>query len=274
MPASAFKAVRRAAADALLVARLSHHVADGLAPQHVLPQLLAAAAAAPAAPAAGHDTAPAAGATAASTKRSRSAPRRLQKQQEPSPTPTPAPAPAPVLRVLCRTPQQVTAALQLPWLQELVLDFLEVHGLKEAVAAVREAGRTAVVALPRIIKPDESRLLLFYLRLQADALLLRGAGPLQQLLQLGGPGALVPDQRKGDVLIPRLEGDFSLNAANALSADLLLRSGLSRLCPTHDLNAAQLERLAHGLGPRAVQLEAVLHQHLPIFHTEHCVFAR
>jgi hypothetical protein len=31
-----------------------------------------------------------------------------------------------------------------------------------------------VVALPRILKPDESRLLLFYLKLGADALLLRG----------------------------------------------------------------------------------------------------
>jgi len=31
-----------------------------------------------------------------------------------------------------------------------------------------------VVALPRILKPDESRLLWFYLKLGADALLLRG----------------------------------------------------------------------------------------------------
>jgi hypothetical protein len=42
------------------------------------------------------------------------------------------------------------------------------------------------------------------------------------------------------VRIPRLEGDFSLNAANVLSADLLLKSGLSRLCPTHDLNVSLL----------------------------------
>lgn len=32
----------------------------------------------------------------------------------------------------------------------------------------------AVVALPRILKPDETRLLWFYLKLGADALLLRG----------------------------------------------------------------------------------------------------
>lgn len=47
------------------------------------------------------------------------------------------------------------------------------HGLKEACAAVRAAGRRVVVATPRVLKPDEQRLWLFYLRLGADALLLR-----------------------------------------------------------------------------------------------------
>jgi hypothetical protein len=164
------------------------------------------------------------------------------------------------------------------------------------------------VALPRILKPDESRLLWFFLKLGADALLLRGegwamrggravlwcaqckgvgvlccarckqhkhlsqppavmpaqpptgAGCLQQLLELGGPGATVAsisalsqwgtttntssssssssDSQPGGVTIPRLEGDFSLNAANVLAADLLLSSGLAKLCPTHDLNVS------------------------------------
>lgn len=49
--------------------------------------------------------------------------------------------------------------------------------------------------------------------------------------------------------MPVLEGDFSLNAANVLSADLLLGQGLARLTPTHDLNAAQLGALARNLGP-------------------------
>ena len=48
--------------------------------------------------------------------------------------------------------------------------------------------------------------------------------------------------------LPELEGDFSLNAANTLSADLLLRKGLRRLAPTHDLNAAQLAALGRSLG--------------------------
>ena len=53
----------------------------------------------------------------------------------------------------------------------------------------------------------------------------------------------------GGTAMPALEGDFSLNAANALSADILMRAGLSRLAPTHDLNAAQIGALARRLGP-------------------------
>lgn len=74
---------------------------------------------------------------------------------------------------------------------------------------------------------------------------------------------------------PELRGDFSLNAANSLSAATLLGSGLSRLTLTHDLNAEQMADLALNLPDRlAERLEVVLHQHLPIFHTEHCVFCR
>jgi putative protease len=50
--------------------------------------------------------------------------------------------------------------------------------------------------------------------------------------------------------LPVLEGDFALNAANVVSADLLLRQGLTRLALTHDLNATQIAALARSLGPR------------------------
>ena len=135
---------------------------------------------------------------------------------------------------------------------------------------VQRAGKLAVVATPRIIKPDEERLYTFYLRLRADAILVRSAGFLQQLNNLGGPGALVP--RTDNVYIPELRGDFSLNAANVLSASLLLHAGLSRLTPTHDLDALQIADLAKAVGPS--KLEVIVYQHLPIFHTEHCVFCK
>lgn len=75
---------------------------------------------------------------------------------------------------------------------------------------------------------------------------------------------------------PDVVGDFSLNAANAVTAGFYLGlPGLERLTPTHDLSAMQICQMAKRLGPdRAARLEVVAHQHLPIFHTEHCVFAR
>lgn len=181
-------------------------------------------------------------------------------------------AETPVLSLLCRTREQVEAALALADVDEIVLDFLEVHGLKEACSAVREHGRRLVVAAPRIFKPGEERLWRYYCRLLPDALLIRSAGLLWTLRQLGGSGALLDD---GETLIPPLQGDFSLNAANVLSAQHLLDQGLERLTLTHDLNAAQCAALAHGLpAAQRARIEVIAHQHLPIFHTEYCLFAR
>lgn len=83
---------------------------------------------------------------------------------------------------------QVEAACEVPWLEEVILDFLEVHGLRKAVAAVKAAHKRCVVATPRILKPGEERLAAFYLRLQPHALLLRSAGLLWQLSQIVRPG--------------------------------------------------------------------------------------
>ena len=71
---------------------------------------------------------------------------------------------------------------------------------------------------------------------------------------------------------PPLIGDFSLNAANAVTADALLRMGLERFTPSHDLNADQIATLARRVGGHRV--EVVAFHHLPVFHTEHCVFCR
>lgn len=61
--------------------------------------------------------------------------------------------------------------------------------MREAVAAVRAAGKRVVVACPRVLKPGEDALARFYLRLGADALLVRSAGLLYRLSRAGGPGA-------------------------------------------------------------------------------------
>lgn len=177
----------------------------------------------------------------------------------------PGAAAVPRISLLCRNLAQVEAALEIDWLDEVQVDFLEVHGLKSACEQVRASGRRLVVAAPRILKPGEARLRGYLLSLEPDALLVRSAGLLHALQRLANTEG---------VTLPELYGDFSLNATNQISARTLLDSGLARLTPGHDLNAAQLAALADGMGSDAARLELVMHQHLPVFHTEHCVFAR
>jgi collagenase-like PrtC family protease len=55
----------------------------------------------------------------------------------------------------------------------------------------------------------------------------------------------------------------------------MLDNGLKSITASYELSANSITELAKVMGPsRASQLEVVAHAHLPIFHTEHCVFAR
>jgi putative protease len=69
----------------------------------------------------------------------------------------------------------------------------------------------------------------------------------------------------------RCVGDYSLNIANHLSADYFLgRFRLERVTASYDLNVQQLEALLQGVPPG--RIEITVHQHMPMFHMEHCVF--
>ncbi len=68
----------------------------------------------------------------------------------------------------------------------------------------------------------------------------------------------------------RCIGDFSLNIANALTAEYLQQFGLERLTASYDLNISQLLDLV-GSAP-TIPWEVTIHQHIPMFHMEHCVF--
>ena len=178
----------------------------------------------------------------------------------------------PRVRILCRTPDQVAAAIEVEWLEEIILDFLEVKGLAASCEKVRAAGKRVIVATPRIMKPDEKHLWVYYVKLSADALLVRGTGMIHHFMKLGGPGTTI--QEADNAPIPPLQGDFSLNATNIVTADLLLNSGLESLALTYDCNSDQICGILQGLGERSNQVEIICHTNLPIFHTEHCLFAR
>jgi len=162
---------------------------------------------------------------------------------------------APELHLLVRAPDQLEAALTLAP-ASITLDYLDLYGLRPSVERIQSSGIAARVASPRVLKPGEERILQFLLSLDC-AILVRSSGMLQAL-----------SGREH----PPLIGDFSLNAANSLTAETYLGMGLTRITPTHDLNAAQVADLARKTG--AGRIEVVAYQHLPVFHTEHCVFCR
>ena len=69
----------------------------------------------------------------------------------------------------------------------------------------------------------------------------------------------------------RCIGDFSLNVANPLTAEYFVhRHGLERVTASYDLNITQLEALLRAAPPE--WFEVTIHQHMPMFHMEHCVF--
>lgn len=161
----------------------------------------------------------------------------------------------PQLHIMVRTPEQLEAAIDLRP-ASITLDYLDLYGLKPAVEQVQANAITARVASPRILKPGEGRIVDFLLKLNC-----------QIVARSNGLLAALQDSEH-----PALIGDFSLNAANQISANIFLQFGLMRLTPTYDLNAAQIAALATKIG--AEKIEVVAYQHLPVFHTEHCVFAR
>jgi putative protease len=64
-----------------------------------------------------------------------------------------------------------------------------------------------------------------------------------------------------------------LNVANPLSAAYFLGMGLETVCVSYDLNAGQVLDLARAGGEWTARMEVTIHQHMPMFHMEHCVFA-
>jgi putative protease len=176
------------------------------------------------------------------------------------PLPTDHPIREPALAVLCRSEDQLAAALD-AGVTTLYCDFEDPRRFRAAVAAVRAASGTGYapaihLATPRILKPGESGYLRLIEQAAPDGLLLRNLGALQVF------------QNRDDLV--RI-GDFSLNAANPITAKVLMEhAGLAWLTVSYDLNISQALELIAATPPE--WLELTLHQHIPMFHMQHCVF--
>lgn len=164
--------------------------------------------------------------------------------------------PIPQLSVLCRTLPQVEAALdrQVP---VIYCDFEDPRRYRDAVALKPSATpSTLFLATPRILKPGESGYLKLIERAEPDGLLLRNLAAL--------------DYYKDRSELKKV-ADFSLNVANPITAKLLKDAArLDTLTISYDLNIGQVLDLLEAAPPDWFEL--TLHQHMPMFHMEHCVF--
>ncbi len=165
------------------------------------------------------------------------------------------------LSVLCRTMEQIEAALGCG-VATLYVDFEDIRRYKDAVALVRERGGAQIMlATPRIQKAGEQGFFKLIENAAPDGVLIRNLGAI--------------DYFRATPL--RRIGDFSLNVANPLTAQHFLARGLERVTISYDLNITQvLALLAECDSARRTPhsaFELTLHQHMPMFHMEHCVFA-
>jgi putative protease len=151
----------------------------------------------------------------------------------------------PSLSVLTRSIEQLEAAISCSPTQ-IYCDFEDPRRYKDAVEIFRSQNSNSksqiILATPRIIKSGE----IGYRNL----------------------AALHHFKDRDDII---KIGDFSLNAANPLTAKILRENAnLDRLTISYDLNISQVLDLLEKTPTD--WLELTLHQHMPMFHMEHCVF--
>lgn len=138
----------------------------------------------------------------------------------------------------------------------VILDFEFGKDYATSVELLKALGLTTAIATTRILKPKEYHNLKMIIRCKPDKILVRNLGAIEFL--------------RKECSIP-LIGDFSLNVTNSLTADYLIGKGLESVNTSYDLNQDQLLDLISHADPS--KLEVTLHQYMPEFHMEHCVFA-
>jgi putative protease len=167
------------------------------------------------------------------------------------------PAATAKLIVLVRTLPQLEAALRCG-VETVYCEFEDPKKYREAVARFRSAGPAGgrgelFVAPPRIFKMGEEWTLAQVRSCDADGYLIRNYDHLAFFAKNRGIG------------------DYSLNIANRLTAEYFKgKFSLERVTASYDLNFLQLEALMQAAPPE--WFEVTIHQHMPMFHMEHCVF--
>jgi putative protease len=167
---------------------------------------------------------------------------------------------SPHLNVLLRELAQVNAFIQFSsGIKDLVgvvyLDYEFGKDYAASVLLLKSAGFKVGIATTRILKPNEYYNFKVIERALPDVILCRNLGAVQYFSESHF----------------ELRGDFSLNVTNSLSANYFLTKKLNSVCASYDLNASQLSDLLKKMP--SGKIEVTIHQYMPSFHMEHCVFA-
>ena len=157
------------------------------------------------------------------------------------------------LHVLCRTTEQIEVALACG-ASSVIVDLQDLDRCADAVRSIRAGSAKAFVATPRIHKPHDSNVFELLAKCRPDGILVRNLAALAHFRRTGLP----------------IVADFSFNAANELSVEWLLSHGAARVTASYDLSRQRLIALAAALPPDS--LEVVVHRHMPMFHSEYCLF--
>lgn len=159
----------------------------------------------------------------------------------------------PRLWILCRSLTQLRTVLELDT-SGVYADFQDLREYREAVQEAKAAGVPIFLAPPRIQKPEEFGLFRLLEKFTPDGVLARNLSGLRFCR---------------DAHLP-VVADYSLNATNELTTHWLRQQGSQRITASYDLNRDQLLELLACAPP--AWFEVVIHQHMPLFHMEHCVF--
>jgi len=160
----------------------------------------------------------------------------------------------PELRVLCRSLEQVEGCAR-AGAGFVYCDFEDLKEYREAVEIARKSGMKVFLATPRIQKPTEIGFFKLVEKAEPDGVLVRNLGGVSYFKERG----------------VKTVADFSLNVANPVSAALLMRHGeFENLTVSYDLNEGQVSELLASAPPEWFEL--TVHQHMPMFHMEHCAF--
>jgi len=174
------------------------------------------------------------------------------------------------LEVLCRSMPQLEAVLA-SGVEGVIADFGQADDYGEAVRLASGAGAEIYLATPRIALvggvSDADRARRERIAVGDGSYRAQGMEDLARHRPDGilarNLAALAWCAARGIMAV----ADFSLNAANELTVAWLRERGAARVTASYDLDGRELLRLAANVP--AEWLEVVIHQHMPMFHTEY-----